>query len=317
MLSQFTDARGGGESDETEQMISNRKGFQEELQKSFLEVQGRATGWVFLVAGLMITVVASFWWLWTSWTAGNSIRVEGRFVEVALTGSERDGGTLGAVVFTDQRGTVHTQQFSFPAGKPVVSSEVVNLLYPPEHPERARLDSFRGLWFAPVFCLGMGIFLAAFARLWIWVWGWALALWPLVTNRGYYEKILKVVLALPIVAGLACGAVLLWFLTQRHLVKEAVGMGSVGLLGVWWAWLTIHAIQSYREDVREARELEPLSSEEEAEHEDLFRPVVTGVARFWVMLLVSPLAILCLPFTVYLVVLKFWDPYARAIRIRK
>jgi hypothetical protein len=106
-----------------------------------------------------------------------AVRAEGRVAELEYQRSSDGGGTYKPVVrFRPEgaeeiefRGTVGSNPPSFRKG------EAVEVLYDPQAPERARINSFGQLWFVPVL---LGVFGLVFGGI-----GWGYWIMKLITKR--------------------------------------------------------------------------------------------------------------------------------------
>jgi hypothetical protein len=132
----------------------------------------RVVGFLFMAAGGLMAVLGILWGAHTFWFISHAAKAPG--VVIAMDEShDSDHGTMyrPRYTFSDASGIVHTQlcslsssDFSFEVG------EKVTILYDATSPKHSNIDSFKTVWFGPVFLTGFGFLSGGFASVFVYVW---------------------------------------------------------------------------------------------------------------------------------------------------
>ncbi len=116
-------------------------------------------GIVFSLVGLLLVVIGLFILMRTRLFISQSQEVKGTVTHlIASSGSE--GGTVYAPVFkfTTIQGQVIEVQESVASYPPEFNQgQIVDILYDPQNPSRARVKKWSSLYFVPLLLSGMGI----------------------------------------------------------------------------------------------------------------------------------------------------------------
>lgn len=136
---------------------------------------GRLIFTSFIVMGMIVAVGGAIWLFRTAAFMRNAARAPGHVIAM-----DRRAGAEGyhaVFTFTDSSGGVHTQRSSFYSSKFAFEpGEQVIVLYNPKTPKHSEIDSFKTLWFGPVFVTGFGMMFVVFARFLHFVWTRAMRL---------------------------------------------------------------------------------------------------------------------------------------------
>src|SRR5687767_13322061 len=117
---------------------------------------GAFAGVVFLLVGVGALVGGAYWGLRTKTFLASAERADGRVIE--LVARRGDDGTTYApkVRFTTKDGAQETFTSSSSSNPPSHrEGDAVTVLYEPERPSNAKIDSFMDLWFGPLMVGGV------------------------------------------------------------------------------------------------------------------------------------------------------------------
>jgi Protein of unknown function (DUF3592) len=116
-------------------------------------------GIVFSLVGLLLAAIGIFIWIRTRAFISTAQEVKGTVIRmVASSGSE--GGTVYAPVFkfTTMQGQVIEVEERIASNPPEFKTgQVVDILYDPQDPNRARVKKWFNLYFVPLLLGGMGL----------------------------------------------------------------------------------------------------------------------------------------------------------------
>ena len=127
---------------------------------------------IFLGVAVLMLVIATITSISTGFTHAKEQRIQGYVIEL-VTRTDADGDlfyypTIRFVLPDGSRQTVQTTEGSWPPAYKV--DESVTIVYDPEHPDQARIDSFAGalsLWIVPLVTGILGVaFLLATLLVW-------------------------------------------------------------------------------------------------------------------------------------------------------
>jgi len=134
----------------------------------------RGTGWtggsrrsgvvlgVFLAAGLAMLAGSGYSLLHTRAAIARAVPAEGAVVDL-ISRTDSDGDTVYYPRVRFRTRTGDTQEFTGSVGSKPAAFDVgegVNVLYDPDRPGEARINTFFQLWFLPLLLAGMGIIFA-------------------------------------------------------------------------------------------------------------------------------------------------------------
>ena len=134
-----------------------------------MEPKLRTAFWILGPLGLAILAGALYLLVTTGVFVASAARARGKVTDLVESRSNDGSGTWHPVVSFDVRGESFTFQSKFgsrPA--PYDIGDAVDVLYDPDDPRNARIDSFRGLWLGAVIAGALGLFFTLIAWV-IWV----------------------------------------------------------------------------------------------------------------------------------------------------
>jgi hypothetical protein len=131
------------------------------------------TGWLFLIIGCLVLLLAGVDWVRTSNFTHNAVRTSGTIIGMQLRADESNGSVSYAPTFSfqDTAGHQNTVSSVFYSSRKFHTGDVVAVLYLRDNPETARIDSFWQMWglssCAGVFgsiCLTIGVVVVFWPR---------------------------------------------------------------------------------------------------------------------------------------------------------
>lgn len=110
-----------------------------------------------MIIGFGLLAAAAYITMRTCSFVADSVTVHGRIVDLVQDSGPRASGFHTVFSFADTNGHPHTVTTSFATDPPThqIGNEV-KVLFPVEHPESARIDSFSTLWLLPSIFYGFG-----------------------------------------------------------------------------------------------------------------------------------------------------------------
>lgn len=129
----------------------------------------RVAFWVLGPLGLVLLAATVYLLVRTGSFVASAARTRGKVVDLAESRSSDGSSTWHPVVSFEVGGEAVTFKSKFGARPaPYDIGDAVDVLYDPENPPDARIDSFRGLWLGAVIAGSLGLFFAGIAWL-IWI----------------------------------------------------------------------------------------------------------------------------------------------------
>ena len=120
--------------------------------------QAKAVLVTFVFVGLVLIGAGAIAYLRTTAFVSAAIRTSAVVTDLEYRSSSRgSGGYVAVLSFVDELGqtqTTRTKSAQNPA--PADIGQTVKLVYLPDDPESARIDSFKGLWIGPILLLAGG-----------------------------------------------------------------------------------------------------------------------------------------------------------------
>lgn len=116
-------------------------------------------GIVFSLVGLLLVTIGVFIWIRTRLFMSKAQEVKGTVTNM-LSSFSSEGGTTYAPVFkftTQQGQVVEVAEKTYSSPPQFQTGQIVDILYDPQDPGRARIKKWFNLYFTPLLLGGMGI----------------------------------------------------------------------------------------------------------------------------------------------------------------
>lgn len=121
-------------------------------------MQGCMSG-LFAVIGMILTLIAIFLAIYSMRVRAISLRTPGTIIRMVQRRDDEDGSISNFPVVSYQvEGKAYEIQGAVSSSAPVDSiGRRITVLYPPNHPEQGRIDTFLEQWFVPLLLGFIGI----------------------------------------------------------------------------------------------------------------------------------------------------------------